>query len=353
MIKNIYVFYGGKSVEHEVSLMSAKNVINSLNKKYDIYPVFIDKEGRFLSLEKVSSVEDIKDLVAMSDKKPLDTIVDFLKSLKDDSIMFSLVHGSMGEDGTLQGFFDSLNLPYVGSSLKASAITFDKITTNEVLTSMGFEKAKFLAVLKSNIEEDIDLEIKKIEEEINYPLFVKPSNAGSSVGANKAGNRDELKNSLLEAKKYDDKILVEEFIDGRELEVSVMGLDDPIAAYPGEHIVSDHVFFDYNSKYFDQTTIINPRADLDEKTEDEIRKTAVKCFKALGLTAYSRVDIFLEKTGRILINEVNTIPGMTPTSLFPKSWEKIGNIPLTEILDKLIDYSLIAFEEKSKIQRSL
>lgn len=213
MIKNIYVFYGGKSVEHEVSLMSAKNVINSLNKKYDIYPVFIDKEGRFLSLEKVSSVEDIKDLVITSSKKPLETIVDFLKSLKDDSIMFSLVHGSMGEDGTLQGFFDSLNLPYVGSSLKASAITFDKITTNEVLTSMGFEKAKFLAVLKSNIEEDIDLEIKKIEEEINYPLFVKPSNAGSSVGANKAGNRDELKNSLLEAKKYDDKILVEEFID--------------------------------------------------------------------------------------------------------------------------------------------
>lgn len=197
------------------------------------------------------------------------------------------------------------------------------------------------------------MKLKKIEEEINYPLFVKPSNAGSSVGANKAGNRDELKNSLLEAKKYDDKILVEEFIDGRELEVSVMGLDDPVAAYPGEHIVSDHVFFDYNSKYFDQTTIINPRADLDEKTEDEIRKTAVKCFKALGLTAYSRVDIFLEKTGRILINEVNTIPGMTPTSLFPKSWEKIGNIPLTEILDKLIDYSLIAFEEKSKIQRSL
>lgn len=195
MIKNIYVFYGGKSVEHEVSLMSAKNVINSLNKKYDIYPVFIDKEGRFLSLEKVSSVEDIKDLVITSSKKPLETIVDFLKSLKDDSIMFSLVHGSMGEDGTLQGFFDSLNLPYVGSSLKASAITFDKITTNEVLTSMGFEKAKFLAVLKSNIEEDIDLEIKKIEEEINYPLFVKPSNAGSSVGANKAGNRDELKNS--------------------------------------------------------------------------------------------------------------------------------------------------------------
>lgn len=193
MIKNIYVFYGGKSVEHEVSLMSAKNVINSLNKKYDIYPVFIDKEGRFLSLEKVSSVEDIKDLVITSSKKPLETIVDFLKSLKDDSIMFSLVHGSMGEDGTLQGFFDSLNLPYVGSSLKASAITFDKITTNEVLTSMGFEKAKFLAVLKSNIEEDIDLEIKKIEEEINYPLFVKPSNAGSSVGANKAGNRDELK----------------------------------------------------------------------------------------------------------------------------------------------------------------
>lgn len=215
MIKNIYVFYGGKSVEHEVSLMSAKNVINSLNKKYDIYPVFIDKEGRFLSLEKVSSVEDIKDLVITSSKKPLETIVDFLKSLKDDSIMFSLVHGSMGEDGTLQGFFDSLNLPYVGSSLKASAITFDKITTNEVLTSMGFEKAKFLAVLKSNIEEDIDLEIKKIEEEINYPLFVKPSNAGSSVGANKAGNRDELKNSLLEAKKYDDKILVEEFIDGK------------------------------------------------------------------------------------------------------------------------------------------
>ena len=207
MIKNIYVFYGGKSVEHEVSLMSAKNVINSLNKKYDIYPVFIDKEGRFLSLEKVSSVEDIKDLVAMSDKKPLDTIVDFLKSLKDDSIMFSLVHGSMGEDGTLQGFFDSLNLPYVGSSLKASAITFDKITTNEVLTSMGFEKAKFLAVLKSNIEEDIDLEIKKIEEEINYPLFVKPSNAGSSVGANKAGNRDELKNSLLEAKNMTIKFL--------------------------------------------------------------------------------------------------------------------------------------------------
>lgn len=207
MIKNIYVFYGGKSVEHEVSLMSAKNVINSLNKKYDIYPVFIDKEGRFLSLEKVSSVEDIKDLVITSSKKPLETIVDFLKSLKDDSIMFSLVHGSMGEDGTLQGFFDSLNLPYVGSSLKASAITFDKITTNEVLTSMGFEKAKFLAVLKSNIEEDIDLEIKKIEEEINYPLFVKPSNAGSSVGANKAGNRDELKNSLLEAKNMTIKFL--------------------------------------------------------------------------------------------------------------------------------------------------
>ena len=326
------VIYGGMSSENEVSKVSASYVLNNLDKdKYDIYPIYIDKDGNWFYEE-----------------KEIDNYINFLK---DMDVLFPVLHGLYGEDGTIQGLFELIKKPYVGCKVLGSALGMDKIYAKTIFKSAGINVAPYVYVKKLNDkyilvdkhfnEEILSIEdiIPKIEEEINYPIFIKPSNQGSSVGITKAHNRKELTEGLIDAFNYDRKILLEEGINGREVECGVLGNEEVIASSVGEVIVKTDEFYSYDAKYKDETTITEIPASISKELSDEIRKLAIKAFKAIDGKGLSRVDFFIEKdTNKIIINEINTLPGFTSISMYPKLFDNVG-IKYSELLDKLIELS--------------
>ena len=326
------VIYGGMSSENEVSKVSASYVLNNLDKdKYDIYPIYIDKDGNWFYEE-----------------KEIDNYINFLK---DMDVLFPVLHGLYGEDGTIQGVFELIKKPYVGCKVLGSALGMDKIYAKTIFKSAGINVAPYVYVKKLNDkyilvdkhfnEEILSIEdiIPKIEEEINYPIFIKPSNQGSSVGITKAHNRKELTEGLIDAFNYDRKILLEEGINGREVECGVLGNEEVIASSVGEVIVKTDEFYSYDAKYKDETTITEIPASISKELSDEIRKLAIKAFKAIDGKGLSRVDFFIEKdTNKIIINEINTLPGFTSISMYPKLFDNVG-IKYSELLDKLIELS--------------
>ena len=326
------VIYGGMSSENEVSKVSASYVLNNLDKnKYDIYPIYIDKEGKWF-------YED----------KEIDNYINFLK---DMDVLFPVLHGLYGEDGTIQGLFELIKKPYVGCKVLASSVGMDKIYAKAIFKQAGINVAPYVYVKKLNdnyilvnkhFDEEIlsiDNIIPKIEEEINYPIFIKPSNQGSSVGITKAHDSNELKNGLIDAFNYDRKILLEEGIKGKEVECGVLGNEDVIASSVGEVIVKSDEFYSYDAKYKDETTITEIPASISKELSDEIRKQAIKAFKAIDGKGLSRVDFFIEEeTNKIIINEINTLPGFTSISMYPKLFDNIG-INYSELLDRLIELS--------------
>ena len=326
------VIYGGMSSENEVSKVSASYVLNNLDKnKYDIYPIYIDKTGKWFYEE-----------------KEIDNYINFLK---DMDILFPVLHGLYGEDGTIQGLFELIKKPYVGCKVLGSAIGMDKIYAKTIFKSAGINVAPYVYVKKLNDkyilvdkhfnEEILSIEdiIPKIEEEINYPIFIKPSNQGSSVGITKAHNSKELESGLIDAFNYDRKILLEEGIVGREVECGVLGNEEVIASSVGEVIVKSDEFYSYDAKYNDETTITEIPASISKDLSDEIRELAIKAFKAIDGKGLSRVDFFIEKdTNRIIINEINTLPGFTSISMYPKLFDNVG-IKYSELLDRLIELS--------------
>ena len=324
------VIYGGMSSENEVSKVSASYVLNNLDKdKYDIYPIYIDKEGKWF-------YED----------KEIDNYINFLK---DMDVLFPVLHGLYGEDGTIQGLFELIKKPYVGCKVLGSSIGMDKIYAKTIFKSAGINVAPYVYVKK--IKEDFILVdkhfneeilsikdiIPKIEEEIKYPIFIKPSNQGSSVGITKAHNSKELESGLIDAFKYDRKVLLEEGIVGREVECGVLGNEEVIASSVGEVIVKSDEFYSYDAKYNDETTITEIPASISKELSDEIRNLAIKAFKAIDGKGLSRVDFFIEEgTKKIIINEINTLPGFTSISMYPKLFDNVG-IKYSELLDKLIE----------------
>ena len=326
------VIYGGMSSENEVSKVSASYVLNNLDKnKYDIYPIYIDKEGKWF-------YED----------KEIDNYINFLK---DMDILFPVLHGLYGEDGTIQGLFELIKKPYVGCKVLASSVGMDKIYAKTIFKQAGINVAPYVYVKKLNdnyilvnkhFDEEIlsiDNIIPKIEEEINYPIFIKPSNQGSSVGITKAHDSNELKEGLIDAFNYDRKVLLEEGIKGKEVECGVLGNEDVIASSVGEVIVKSDEFYSYDAKYKDETTITEIPASISKELSDEIRKQAIKAFKAIDGKGLSRVDFFIEEeTNKIIINEINTLPGFTSISMYPKLFDNIG-INYSELLDRLIELS--------------
>ena len=326
------VIYGGMSSENEVSKVSASYVLNNLDKnKYDIYPIYIDKEGKWF-------YED----------KEIDNYINFLK---DMDVLFPVLHGLYGEDGTIQGLFELIKKPYVGCKVLASSVGMDKIYAKAIFKQAGINVAPYVYVKKLNdnyilvnkhFDEEIlsiDNIIPKIEEEINYPIFIKPSNQGSSVGITKAHDSNELKNGLIDAFNYDRKILLEEGIKGKEVECGVLGNEDVIASSVGEVIVKSDEFYSYDAKYKDETTITEIPASISKELSDEIRKQAIKAFKAIDGKGLSRVDFFIEEeTNKIIINEINTLPGFTSISMYPKLFGNVG-ISYSELLDRLIELS--------------
>lgn len=324
------VIYGGMSSENEVSKVSASYVLDNLDKsKYDIYPIYIDKDGNWF-------YED----------KEIDNYINFLK---DMDVLFPVLHGLYGEDGTIQGLFELIKKPYVGCKVLGSSIGMDKIYAKTIFRAAGINVAPYVYVKRLNdkyilvnkhFDEEIlsiDEIVPKIEEEINYPIFIKPSNQGSSVGITKAHNTKELTDGLKDAFNYDRKILLEEGIVGREVECGVLGNENVIASSVGEIVVKSDEFYSYDAKYVDGTTETLVPASLSKELSDEIRNLAIKAFKSIDGKGLSRVDFFIENdTNKIIINEINTLPGFTSISMYPKLFDNIG-IKYSELLDRLIE----------------
>ena len=342
--KKVLVFFGGMSTEHEVSRMSCASVLKNINKeKYDIGVIGIDKDGSFL--EYIGKYEDI-----VNDNWNKDTrnIVDLIGYIKGYDVAYPVLHGLYGEDGTIQGLFELLKIPYVGPKVLASSVAMDKVYTKIVYDKarikqvpsvyLKVEKNKLLLVDDNFNEIDDKGEIiNKIEKKIGYPAFVKPSNSGSSVGVSKARNKEELISSINKAKKYDRKILVEKGINARELECAVLEQNGEFKASVVGEILPAGEFYSYESKYEDENSGLAIPADIDEKIANYIRETAIKAFKSIDANGLSRVDFFLDKdTGEIYLNEINTLPGFTNISMYPKLWEKTG-IKYSNIIDILIE----------------
>ncbi len=368
--KRVAVLFGGQSSEHEVSRVSAQSVIENIDKqKYDVVMIGITKEGQWLTYEGSTEKIGTGEWQAIAQQQLLErkkvqleapsateiTLNNSAKSILGENanapidVVFPVLHGCNGEDGTIQGLFELAQIPYVGCGVLGSALGMDKAYTKVMFEKEGLPQGDYLVFSRKQIYNEQEDVISKVESKLTYPCFVKPSNAGSSVGVNKAGNRDELINAINIAAKNDIRILVEEFIDGREIECAVLGNDNPIASTVGE-VVPCKDFYDYEAKYQagDSSKVMIPAENLDIETVEKIREYAVRAFKCLDCAGLSRVDFFVHKTtGQIFINEINTLPGFTKISMYPKLWDKSG-ISYSELIDKLIK---LAFERFDDCQR--
>ena len=351
------ILFGGKSAEHEVSLQSAKNVADAIDKnKYDIVLIGIDKTGKWLlnnnSSEFLLNSHNPK-LISLNKKNVLNVsltpeskgfLSDNLNKNNKIDVIFPILHGPLGEDGTVQGLLKLAGIPFIGSGVLGSAVGMDKDIMKRLLREAGIPVGKFL-VFKDNEE----ISYKKVIKNLGLPMFIKPANLGSSVGISKVSNEIEFKNAIKKAFSYDRKILIEESIIGREIECAILGNDNPIASIPGEVIVNTD-FYSYDTKYVDENgAIINIPAKLPKSTILKIQNLAVKTFKALSCEGLGRVDMFLKDNGEILINEINTIPGFTSVSMYPKLWEASG-ISYTKLIDTLIKLAIERFNKEQKLK---
>jgi len=339
----IGVIFGGMSTEKEVSVVSGKHILKNLDtEKYEIYPIFIDKDGNWHEYK--GTYDDLKLDEKPKELDPIEAVFTYIKQL---DVIFPVLHGLYGEDGTIQGLFELLQIPYVGCKVLASSIGMDKVYTKIVLEKAGINQVKSCYIKKYEdtyifIDEKFDEEklgleelTKKVQSQLNYPIFVKPSNSGSSVGVSKAHNFEELQQAIKEAGKFDSKILAEQGIDGKEVECAVLGNEEVIAGEVGEIIPADE-FYSYDAKYNNEQSKTLIPAQISYEQKEQIQKIAIKAFKAIDGKGLSRVDFFVEhQTGKIYLNEINTMPGFTQISMYPKLMEAHG-MPYKQILDNLI-----------------
>lgn len=339
------VIFGGMSTEHDVSVISGNSILKNLNQdKYEIFPIYIDKEGKWYSFKEIPKEPKIEE-------NNIELINDVNSYLKHLDVVFPILHGKYGEDGTIQGLLELLKIPYVGCGVLSSSIAMDKVYSKIIFEKANIKQSKYVYVRKdkdkyiyiddefNETKDDISNICKKIEEKITYPMFIKPSNSGSSVGINKAKNFEELEKFIDYASQFDTKILIEETIIGREIECSVLGNEDVKASCLGE-IKPAEEFYTFDAKYNNAESKLTIPANISEELTKKIRKTAIKAFKAIDGKGFSRVDFFVNaETNEIYINEINTLPGFTQISMYPKLWEHDG-LKYTELLDKLIELAL-------------
>lgn len=352
------VIFGGRSGEHEVSLRSAESIINAIDKnKYEVVPIGITTQGRWLVPgdatamlpESVMRAEHHQAVAIIGD--PTQRGLKWLDADVSErlDVVFPVLHGTYGEDGTIQGLLEMAGVPYVGCGVLASATGMDKVVMKQLFTQAGLMVADYEWFLRAAWEASPEAIIKKIARRLGYPVFVKPANLGSSVGISKASDKSELRDAINDAARYDRRIIVERAIVGREIEVSVLGNDEPIASLPGE-IVTGHEFYDYEDKYVDTTSRTEVPARLPKKTIERIQRDAITAFQTIDGSGLARVDFFVEDaTQQVIINEINTMPGFTSISMYPKMWEASG-IGYAELIDRLID---LAFERHRDRARNL
>ncbi len=354
------IIFGGKSAEHEVSLQSAKNIIAAIDrKKYDIVTIGIDKSGSWFlndSAKFLLNSEDPK-LIKLNkgnsrslalipggvERQILSSTGENIRGRVD--VVFPVLHGTFGEDGTVQGLLKLMDIPFVGPSVLGSAVGMDKDVQKRLLRDSGILVADFLTFEKGS-----KIDFKAVSKKLGLPIFIKPANLGSSVGISKINNKKEFHEAIEYAFKYDNKILAEEFVVGRELECSVMGNDNPVASLPGEVIVGNHKFYSYDAKYIDEkgASLIIP-AKLSKSLTKKIQEVAIKTFKVLCLEGMTRVDFFLREGVGVIVNEVNTIPGFTKISMYPKLWEASG-LSYTKLIDRLIELAIERHSREKSLQ---
>ncbi|HEY8346623.1 MAG TPA: D-alanine--D-alanine ligase family protein [Symbiobacteriaceae bacterium] len=361
----VYLIFGGRSGEHEVSLMSARNVLDALDKtKYDVVPVGITKKGQWRLItdpqraftEGVEAAGGTPVALLGDPTRPELVTLDGTAAPLDQhgpAVFFPVLHGTYGEDGTIQGLLEMANVPYVGCGVLASAVGMDKGVSKMIFQQAGLKVAPYKVYTRHAWEKNPEAVLDDVEQTFGrYPLFVKPANLGSSVGISKVRNRQQLAAGLAEAAQFDRRLIVELGLDAREIEVSVLGNDEPIASVPGE-IIPGAEFYDYHDKYFDNRSSLRIPAELPADVAEEIRRQAVVAFRAIDGCGMARCDFFLERgTNRIFINEVNTIPGFTRISMYPKLWEASG-ISYSELCDRLIQLALERHADKNRNRTSV
>jgi len=358
------VLFGGRSGEHEISLLSARSVLDALDpEKYEAIQIGITHDGIWLvgdnALEALSQnqMDGLKPVVLLADptRRGLYTlqpaqrgeILEFLSSL---DVVFPVLHGTFGEDGTIQGLLELADLAYVGAGVVGSAVGMDKGVFKDVMRANGIPVVDSILVLRRDIERQMEAVIARAEALAPYPLFVKPANLGSSVGVSKCRNRSDLIEGLLEAARYDRRILIERGVNGREIEVSVLGNDDPQASIPGE-IIPAADFYSYEAKYHDERSQLLIPAPISAQMTEQVQSLAVRAYKAIDCAGMARVDFLLDKDTDILyLNEINTIPGFTRISMYPKLWNASG-ISYPALVDRLIELALERKRERDRNQR--
>ncbi len=358
---NVVVLCGGQSTEHEVSIQSAKNVIHSLNpQRYNVLPFFVSKQGAWYLLDSVevilsnplmsplpAEIPGQRLAVNLGSSNPFVLYTDPKHVIPVD-VLFPILHGQHGEDGTLQGLLELLNIPYVGAGTLGSAIAMDKEITKQLLHAAGIRVAKWLV---SGIG-DSELDFATVLKELGLPLFVKPANTGSSVGVSKVKTEADFFQAIATATQYDTKIIVEECIVGREIECAVLGNSTASeASLPGE-IISHHEFYTYAAKYLDpQGASLKLPAELPQHLIQEIQNTAKRAFRALACEGMARIDFFLTKDERLYVNEANTLPGFTDISMYPKLWQLSG-LPNSALTDRLISLALERFSTTNSLLKT-
>lgn len=349
--KNLVVLFGGQSSEHVVSCMSVQNVASCVDtEKYNVILVGITEDGHWI---RVNTIDEIRDNTWENGTETAvlspDAREKCLLVMKDGSVekipvavVFPVLHGLYGEDGTVQGILELAKIPYVGCGVLSSAVSMDKLSTKILVNNLGIRQAAYVPVMKSELS-DMEQTVERVEAALSYPVFIKPSNAGSSRGVSRADNREELKSGLLEAAKHDRRILVEETIVGHEIECAVFGGGDrPVQASGVGEILAAAEFYDFDAKYYnsESRTVVDP--ELPGEAAERVREAAVRIFEAVDGYGLARVDFFVEKDGGVVFNEINTMPGFTAISMYPMLWAARG-ISRAQLVDDLISHALARY----------
>ncbi|ERF48904.1 D-alanine--D-alanine ligase [Staphylococcus arlettae] len=352
--ENICIVYGGKSAEHDVSILTAQNVINAIDKdEYKIDIIYITNDGDWKKQSDITKeISDIETL-RLNDVEAgeISQLLTTSNNSKPYSAVFPLLHGPNGEDGTIQGLFEVLDLPYVGNGVLAASSSMDKLVMKQLFAHRGLPQLPYVSFLRSEYQKYESNILKLVHDKLEYPVFVKPANLGSSVGISKCNNEEELKKGIEEAFQFDRKLVIEQGIDAREIEVAVLGNDYPETTWPGE-VVKDVAFYDYKSKYKDGKISLEIPADLDKEVQLTLRNMAIEAFKATDCSGLLRADFFVTEDNQIFINETNAMPGFTAYSMYPSLWENMG-LSYSELVKKLIELAKQKHEDKKKNKYSI
>lgn len=340
--ETLIIVYGGRSAEREVSVLSAESIIRSVNyDRFFVKTYFITQSGDFIKSQEFASTPSIDEKLLTNDTAATHPKMKPSDIYEEGAVVFPVLHGPMGEDGSFQGFFEVLRMPYVGTNVLSSSVAMDKITTKRVLESTGIAQVPYVAVIEGD---NLELKIAEIEEKLDYPIFVKPANMGSSVGISKVDGPEALRPALDVAFQYDSRVLVEQGVVAREIEVGLLGNGDVKTTLPGE-VVKDVAFYDYEAKYIDNQITMAIPAKIDSSVVAVMRENAAKAFRAIGACGLSRCDFFLTEEGDVFLNELNTMPGFTPWSMYPLLWENMG-LSYPDLIEELVDLAKEMFEKR-------